>query len=200
MTLADYRGLLQVAGSAEPVHSLNSAGSAFVVANTNALAAQAHPTDPWETAAGAATQTNHGNVRPVATNGRFMYASVYLAWRGSDVTTNPVVRVYGRVPDPNIPAVDRKYPADDDTDFNTAFASEGLWVPLPQLPILADPEFALELMGDDGAAAEYTVGSNDTKFSKPRTVYLQGTTKLIVHVSTAGVGPSDAVVLVRLHG
>lgn len=187
-----------------PISSYSS--GAFVV-NTNAKAVQTgHFQNVQEILNGSAT--NHANVIPLATMGA-AYLHISARWKsdtsGVTLSTDPVVRVFGHVPNPREPSL-RSWPQDIDSNFNDLNASNipeafrGVWVPLGKPDrTMGTAELTLPsdgIIDDNGSVTE---GNTDEQW-----VFLAGCDFVIVTVETAAVfsagSTTEAVILGRLTG
>lgn len=173
-----------------PGFSLAHSGSTLIVAHTNAEASNGTaPLDPWNLYAGAngnsSGNTNHQYVRPIEVPSDSLYANVYHIWQGTGTpTTRPKVQVFGMLPKPSggdgKSHFTRAWPADVDSFY---FAN-----PDRQWILLEDPDETNDDMEITGLGARLNSYSGPYTISKKRTVYLQGTTILLVGVTTASSG------------
>jgi hypothetical protein len=173
--------------------SYSSLGSTAFVLNANTGVVTEPANDPW--AVVNADAAGHGNCRIITTGRRFAYLHLMHAWTTRNtssstldstalVTTDPIVRVYGRIPNRNNPNQQPIWPSDDSPKFRELLLTDGMWRPL-LLPDAASALIPLDSGSDE--AAHYSVGGNDFWIGLPSTLFICGCDAVLCTVDDAAV-------------
>ncbi len=197
----------QALGSAT---GLQLAAYAFpaLIANRDVLTAQSDPDNPYGVLLGS--DTYHANVIPIPTYGAAyigLTAWFYASNDAATVSTAPIVRIYGHIPNPQGTRSANTWPQDVASEFlNLNHASipedlQGVWVPLTKPNYTpGTPQMTLE-----GPAASRSVAATSIEhISEEGYAFLRGCDYVIVLVSTAGALSAGAtkkgVILASLFG
>jgi hypothetical protein len=191
-TLVDL-GQLQgdVAGLAA---SIASFGTGILVANTNSKQAQSSNgyKNPYAILAG--TATNHANVvSPIRVPPACSHVELYHAYdinsgTPGDPATQPVVRVYGRVPE--VTPV-RSWPEDQDSTNFASTSTYGFWIPcVKPSDNTGSQAFVAHTLWHGDASKPYGIAG-------PLVFLVAGVTQIIVTVETAGDPATAGIILAR---
>lgn len=162
---------------------LNTAASTLYTFNKSTLAATGTPTNPFTALDG--TASNHANVIRVPVLLGANYVDLFHEWTGTDPTTRPKVRVFGRFPFRDSDATNPTT-ATWPSDVNTSMGSPGTtrdsydW-----LPLATDDGTTLIELGNAIDPVPFTNGTS--KRSASTTVRTRGALEVIVLIDTISV-------------
>ena len=192
--MATNKGIFRGTRNQDISHAvgMSAYASPFFVLHDDATDATVKPLDPISQMDSTAGATDADNIRQVVVPNAYYYLNLCLGWTsdniGAAITTPPTVYVFGLLPREQ--RQDRAYPEDDLAAATNVPTLEGdnaggrFWVPL--LPEGGASGSPITLNG--GLDMEVLVGTDVMGLSKPISIYLAGTRRIMCTVGATAAG------------